>query len=408
MHKHSKHLSVPLYTPAVLLLALIVGISYLGVGFVLPLRALYGRQIGANSVEIGLMASSFLLAGFLATPVIGWLADHFSYRKMISIGLMFHAVLILLYIPVQDPVLLIGLRALEGIATACILPPARALMNTLAPRARQGEALGVVSAAQTVGISIGPAVGALMASVAGYTFSFALASIPLGLAAITTLLLIPSGQGKQPPILEPFSIEKRHELFSRPLILIYVLQIILLVTNGVASSIWSLYMLDRGASITLIGLSFTTFALPIVLVAPFAGRFSDHFGRYGMLLVGLCLTGVVCFIYSLPLSPAWIVIISILEGTALALARGSVDGLLADVMPMAMKGKIQAIYSTAGTLGSFFGSLAAGILYLLAPGAPFFVEGILYLGTLLFLLFPSVRRWFSVQRALRMNEPISE
>jgi DHA1 family multidrug resistance protein-like MFS transporter len=167
-------------------------------------------------------------------------------------------------------------------------------------------------------------------------------------------------------------------------------------------------MLDRGASITLIGLSFTTFALPIVLVAPFAGRFSDHSGRYGMLLVGLCLTGVVCFIYSLPLSPTWIVIISILEGTALALARGSVDGLLADVMPMGMKGKIQAIYSTAGTLGSFLGSLAAGILYLLSPGAPFFVEGILYSSTLLFLLFPPVRRWFSVQRALRMNEPISE
>jgi MFS family permease len=404
MQKRSEHPAIPLYTPAIFLLALIVGLSYLGVGFILPLRALYGRQLGANSIEIGLMSSSFLLAGFLATPVIGWLADRVSYRKMISIGLLCHAVLILLYIPVRDPLPLIGLRALEGIATACILPPARALMNTLAPRTRQGEALGIVSAAQTVGISIGPAVGAFIASATGYTLSFVLASIPLGLAAITTLLLLPSGQNKQYPPLVTSSIGIRRELFSQTLVLIYMLQIILLITNGVAASIWSLYMLDRGASITLIGLSFTTFALPIVLVAPFAGRFSDRYGRYWMLVGGLCLTGIVCCLYSLPLSPEWIIIISVVEGTALALARGAIDGLLADVMPMRMKGKVQAMYSTAGTLGSFIGSLAAGLLYTISPGTPFFSEGILYLGTLLFLLLPPVRHWFTVQRALSTQD----
>lgn len=319
---------------------------------------------------------------------------------MISIGLACHAVLILLYIPVKNPVLLIGLRALEGIATACILPPARALMNTLAPRTRQGEALGIVSAAQTVGISIGPAVGTFVASMAGYTFSFMLASIPLGLAALATLLLLSSQQSTQQAQITLTFIDTRHELFSRPLLLIYLLQIILLITSGVASSIWSLYMLDRGASLILIGLSFTTFALPIVLFALLAGRISDRHGRYWILMLGLGLTGFVCCLYSLPLSPIWITIISLLEGTAIALARGAVDGLLADVMPMTMKGKIQAIYSTAGTLGSLIGSLAAGILYIFSPGTPFFSEGILYLSTLLLLLLPPMKHWFAIQRAL--------
>src|SRR5437588_12528798 len=49
-----------IYTPAVLMLVLIVGISFLGLGLVMPLRALYGRQIGASSTEIGLMTASFL------------------------------------------------------------------------------------------------------------------------------------------------------------------------------------------------------------------------------------------------------------------------------------------------------------------------------------------------------------
>jgi hypothetical protein len=64
------------YTPVLLLLALIVSMSYLGLGFIMPLRALYGRTVGASSGEIGLMAASFLLAGFLAAPLMGLLTEN--------------------------------------------------------------------------------------------------------------------------------------------------------------------------------------------------------------------------------------------------------------------------------------------------------------------------------------------
>ena len=67
------------YTPAILLLVFVVGTSFLGVGFILPLRALYGRSVGASSGEIGLMASSALLTGFLSAPIIGKLSDRLGH-----------------------------------------------------------------------------------------------------------------------------------------------------------------------------------------------------------------------------------------------------------------------------------------------------------------------------------------
>ena len=184
--------SVVLYTPVTLLLIIIVGLSYLGLGFVIPLRTLYGRQVGATSVEIGAMSFSFLLAGFLATPFLGWLTDRISYRSILAVGLLLHMGVVFAYIAVQNPLPLIALRAIEGIAATAVLPPARALMNSLAPRNRQGEALGLVSAAQTFGILIGPAIGAFLASQTGYTFSFLIAGVPLGIAACITFLLLPS------------------------------------------------------------------------------------------------------------------------------------------------------------------------------------------------------------------------
>src|SRR5579871_366812 len=227
-----------IYTPTVLMLISIVGVSFLGLGLVMPLRALYGREIGASSMEIGLMTASFLLAGFIASPGIGWLADRFGYKNVLWVGLLLHAVLMLAYIPVQDPILLIGLRAIEGVASVSVLPPTRALMNTIAPKTRQGEALGLLSAAQTTGILIGPAVGAVLASQTGYILSFVIASVPLVIAALVTLLFLPQAEKQEQSSTEAHGMFAK-ALFTRPLMLVYSLQIVLMLTNGAVMAIWS-------------------------------------------------------------------------------------------------------------------------------------------------------------------------
>ncbi|GAC1502177.1 MAG: MFS transporter [Ktedonobacteraceae bacterium] len=391
---------VALYTPITLLLIIIVGLSFLGLGFVMPLRALYGREVGASSVEIGAMSFSFLLAGFLVTPLIGWLTDRVSYRSILAVGLLLHMGVVLTYIAIQTPLPFIALRGIEGIAAAAVLPPARALMNSTAPRSRQGEALGLISAAQTFGILIGPAVGAILASQTGYVLSFLIAALPLGIAAGVTFFLLPAARSRaraesQAQLERPEGLERRaSRLFSPALTLAYILQFLFYIANGVAISIWSLYMLDRGASLPIIGLSYTTFALPIILIAPIAGRLSDRYGRYWLMLLGLACGGSVFCIYSLPLTSLWIVIISVLEGSAIALSRSALDGYVADVMPGDKKGKVQANYNAAGTAGSLFGSAAAGILYLYSAGLPFLVEGLLYLATVLVLLLPGLARIF--------------
>ena len=139
------------YTPAILLLAAIVGGSFLGLGFIMPLRALYARSIGSTAVEIGLMTTAYLLASFLAAPFIGRLTDRLGPSRLLWIGLAGHALVVIAYINVHAPVLFLALRAAEGVTAAAVIPPARAMINRLAPASRQGEALGLLSAAQEAG-----------------------------------------------------------------------------------------------------------------------------------------------------------------------------------------------------------------------------------------------------------------
>ncbi|MBF6590076.1 MAG: MFS transporter [Ktedonobacterales bacterium] len=377
------------YTPALLLLVGVVGVSYLGVGFVMPLRALYSSSLGASSGEIGLMASSALLTAFIAAPGIGRLSDHFGHGNVLWLGLLAHAALILAYIPLQHPLALIGLRALEGIAIVAVLPPARALVNAIAPRTCQAEALGLLSAAQSVGILIGPVVGALLAVRVGYSRAFLLASLTLLVGAILARLLLPRQSEAHS---RRAGTTPRRLLFTHPLLFVYGLQMVLSSTQGLGAAIWTIYMRDRGASLLLIGLSFTTYAVPILLLAPLAGRFADRYGRLPPLLIGFGIYVIILCLYGLPLSPLTITLLSVPEGMGAAFARGGLDGLLADATPPDIRGTIQANYSAAGTAGSFLAATAAGFLYALAPGVPFLANGLLYLAALVGLLVMLARR----------------
>src|SRR5262245_11971542 len=51
----------------------------------MPLRALYGRSVGVNGVEIGLMASSFLLAGLLAATCRSGRAENLHSKCLICL-----------------------------------------------------------------------------------------------------------------------------------------------------------------------------------------------------------------------------------------------------------------------------------------------------------------------------------
>jgi MFS family permease len=268
-------------------------------------------------------------------------------------------------------------------------------MNRLAPATRQGEARGMLASAQTAGILLGPVIGVLLASQSGYNAAFALASLPLALGVVTALLLLPRRANEETAASNAESDGGWRVAFTRPLTLTYVLQAALGMSGGVIITIWSLYMADRGASLPLIGLSYTTYALPSMLLTPLAGRFSDRVGRFWPLTIGFALFGLVWIVYGFPLTPITIIIVSGLEGIPASLLSASLGGLLADSTPANARGRAQANFSAAGTFGSLVSSVLAGALYVTGPGIPFVVVGVVYLLIPLVLFLPALRHLIS-------------
>jgi MFS family permease len=252
----------------------------------------------------------------------------------------------------------------------------------------------LLSTAQVTGILIGPAAGTLLAARFGYIPPFIIAGVTLFVCAGLALWVLPEPEEDRPAgtIL---TSQPWLALFSPPLNLAYLLRFTLAIAHGLTVAIWSLYMEDRGASLPLIGLSFTAFAVSAIGAAPLAGRLSDRYGRYWLTWGGLVLVGLVYCGYSLPLPPLWIVGLGLVEGLASATARSAIDGLLADHTPAAARGRTQATFSAAHTAGAFLGASGAGLFYTIDPGRPFLIHGLLCLGLAVALLTPALARLFS-------------
>jgi MFS family permease len=176
--------------------------------------------------------------------------------------------------------------------------------------------------------------------------------------------------------------------------LAYSLTAALSLTNGAISSVWAIYMVARGASLELIGLSYTSFAIISLVLAPVAGRVSDRRGRFAPVLLAMALYVGIYAAYAFPISALALVLLSAVEGISGAVARSAVDGLLADVAPPAMRGRAQANYSAAGTGAAFVMALLSGALYGIYPGLPFAAVALAFLFTTLALFLPPIRRRF--------------
>src|SRR5258708_34604968 len=69
------------------LMALTIFIDFTGFGLVIPLLPFWAERLGANAVGVSLIITTYALAQFLCTPILGRLSDRYGRRRIILISL---------------------------------------------------------------------------------------------------------------------------------------------------------------------------------------------------------------------------------------------------------------------------------------------------------------------------------
>jgi MFS transporter, DHA1 family, multidrug resistance protein len=346
-----------------------VFVSGTGIGSLLPILPLFLRERGASYSFVGVIVGAALVAQAVGQWPAGWLAERAGRREMMAAGLLVAggaSLMFLLPLPVGW---LVVVRFVQGLGFAAAAPAEVAAVADVVPPAELGTAYGWVSAARQSGLIVGPAIGGLLAVFGRWTV-FAVTGAALATAALVAALALPRSVRRAPAEVGIFRIFVRSTRVGAALRAMATLAVGLGLLVGIYDVIWSLYMRALGASDFIIGLSFTLFALPLVVATPFAGWASDRWDRrwlaFGSVTVGSLMALVYPSLRDVPL----VIAIGAVEGALWAFTEPSMNSFLMQAVPE-RRGEAQGVVGTAMSGSMAIGSLVAGTLFSMGLAVPF-------------------------------------
>lgn len=360
--------------PDLRLLYAAVLLSFLGTSIAFPLRMLYAQAHHATPPELGLMASVFLVGTVIAQLPAGWLVDRWGRVRVIVVGLIAHAIIAVLYIPLNSPAELIVLRFSEGLAIAGIRPGVAAYIADVTPEDHRGEAYGALAASLNVGMLLGPLLGGIIAQSSGFAAAFSVNFLIEALAIPLVIGRIHEPKRHRDEMSE--SSGSWRELFTLPLVGAYSSTMALQVAFAVLGALWAIWVRNLGGSYTYIGFTFSVFALPQIFMGATAGRLGDRFGRARFMLFSGAVAACIYVSYGFVTNLTLIVILGVVEGIAIVFQQPISQSLLADASPRDARGRVQGI---AGMLSAIVGAVASFAslpLYHLARAIPFVGAGV--------------------------------
>ena len=145
-----------------------------------------GKDLQANAISLGWIASSFILSSAIFLLPFGRLADIIGRKRVFTYGIFLFTISSSIIIFCRTITSLIVLRIFQGVAGAMIFGTSLAIITSVFPVGERGRAMGINITAVYLGLSTGPVIGGLLTQYLGWRSIFAFL-VPFG---IISLILI--------------------------------------------------------------------------------------------------------------------------------------------------------------------------------------------------------------------------
>ena len=354
------------------------------VGSVLPILPLFLRERGSSYGLVGIIVGANLVAQFIGQYPAGRLSDRFGRAPLMIGGLVVAGLAIAAFALPVSIGWLIALRFIQGLGAAAFRPGSRAAVADLVPEGERGIAYGWLAGADTAGLIVGPALGGLLA-----VFGRATVFEATGLATLLAALVVALSLGRlresvTSETARGFAIHRGRLRAGMAAVRgLVMLSMAIGFLYGVYNVVWSLFMKSIGATDWQVGLSFSLFALPLVLTAPIAGWAADHVDRRWLGSGSTACTTLIASIYPLLHSVPAVIGVGVLEATTTAFGEPAINAYLMSSVAPDQRGGASGTVGTAETAAKAVGALVGGGLFGLGVWVPFVLSTILGIALIL-------------------------
>ena len=361
---HSRWRSLS-YTSLLFICCGVAFCGYLGSNMRLPVVPLYARSIGADTVQVGIINSAFLLmAGILSLPM-GILSDRFGRKLFACLGLIVLSVTSFSLYFSKTPMHIMWIYLFFGAGLAAFGPTMMSFVADFSPSTHLGRSYGWYTTALYTSMSLGPAVGGFVAQHRGFLQVFLISGAIIFLTFWAVLLFLPPTHmviANRPEKRNP-SIIVRELMKNRPLLSCWLVTLGGCFALGMFITFLPLHAQNQRLTLWQIGLVFAVQGLSnAVSRIPF-GYLSDKVAnRSTLVVIGLIGFSASMAGFAISTTPLHFVTFAAAFGTSMGLAFTSVGALIAEVVPTESRGLAMGGYNTCIYFGMMLSSASMGTI----------------------------------------------
>ena len=357
-------------------------------GLLLPV---YGKELGASALEIGVIFSTFSVMTILIRPLVGWALDRFGRRPFYLSGMLGYALTMVAFAYSDQIWGMVVARMLQGIASAFAWLSASAIIADLTGPETRARSFGRLAQASSRGSILGAFITFILFNTGTGLNNWRISYMTFAGGALVAFLIALRALPETIP--EKVRTRPTPITWSRAWTLLMLVTLVTAGSWAMTSPILILFLQERlKAGVDVIAWAFLPSGIIWALLPAHLGRLADRFGRKSLIVLGLAVSAVAMFV--LPFLTSFIGLAILWSVLALSFAAGdpAEQALVADLTGGNQRGRAYGLYVMASDIGAALGPLGGGWLYdTIDPSTPFIANGIiLALCGLILMLFLQV------------------
>lgn len=326
---------------------------YLGHQMCNTLVAKYADYIGASTLIIGLVSSSYAITALIFKLISAPAIDAFNRKYILFFAMCVMGLSLAGYSISRTIPVLMGSRLLQGVGQAFTATCCLTMASDSLPSDKMAQGIGYFSLAQASCQAIGPTIGLKLVEVVGYHATFAIGAAIIFIGAFCVLQIKVSYKSNN-----KFRFSIRNVIAKEAVIPAVVMFFLTLAFCNI-NSFLVLYADELG--IENIGYFFTVYALALFL-RPLTGKLVDKYGNMCVLIPAMILFAIAFFIISIARSLPVFLIAAFISAIGYGSCLPTVQALSMRLVPKERRGAGSCTAYIGQDLANFAGPTIAGAL----------------------------------------------